>query len=107
MSFEMIDISMLFIAFLLGLVLSGFYFGLLWLTVRQLEHRQRPEVFLLLSLLLRLFLLLSCFYLILHYASWPPLLAALAGFMTLRVLLLHKFKAAGINKRTATDTEAT
>jgi F1F0 ATPase subunit 2 len=107
MGFEMIDKSMLVIAFLLGVVLSGVYFGLLWLTVRQLVHRTRPEAVLLLSLLLRLFLLLSSFYLILHYGNWLQLLSALAGFMTLRILLLRKFKPGSISKRIATDTEAT
>jgi F1F0 ATPase subunit 2 len=106
MEFEMVDKGMLFFAFLLGMILSGIYFGLLWLTVRQLVHRTRPEIVLLLSLLLRLFLLLSCFYLILHYGSWTQLLAALAGFITLRILLLRKFKPASMSQSIATDTEA-
>lgn len=102
--FDMIDNGRLFIAFVQGLILSGFYFGLLWLTVRQLVHRQRLEVFLLLSLL-RLFLLLGCFYWILHNGHWQQLLAALAGFITLRVLLLRKFRPVGIKQTMPTDTE--
>lgn len=102
-----LDIVALAISFVLGMVLSGLYFGTLWLTLRRLVNRPRPGLFLLLSLLLRLSLLLGCFYLILHTGHWQQLLAALIGFMTLRILLMRKIQAMNILKPVRTDTEIT
>jgi F1F0 ATPase subunit 2 len=102
-----ISIAALASSFVLGMVLSGLYFGTLWFTLRRLVNRPRPGLFLLLSLLLRLSLLLGCFYLILHTGHWQQLLAALAGFMTLRILLMRKIKAMNILKHVRTDTEMT
>lgn len=105
--FEMINITALIIAFILGTAVSAIYFGMLWLTVRRLVHHRRPALFLMLSLLLRMALLLSCFYLILSSGQWDRLVAALLGFIALRSLLLRKFGPVKITQRMQTDTKAT
>lgn len=105
--FEMIDVTALAIAFILGTALSGIYFGTLWLTVRRLVHNRQPAVFLMLSLLLRMSVILSCFYLILNGGHWDRLLAALLGFITLRSLLMRKFGPVKITQCMQTDTKTT
>lgn len=102
-----ISIGALTISFVLGLVLSGLYFGTLWLSLRRLVNCQRPELFLLLSLLFRMVFLLSSFYLILHVAHWQHLLAALAGFMFLRILLTRKIRTIKTAQSLPADTEIT
>lgn len=104
--FEMIDITALTIAFFLGTGLSGIYFGTLWLTVKRLVNHRRPALLLILSLLLRMALILSCFYLILNGGHWDRLLAALLGFIALRILLLRKFGPVKITQCMQTDSKA-
>lgn len=90
--FKMVDIGALAIALAWGTFLSGIYFGTLWLTLRRLTYSRRPAVLLMLSLLLRLALLLTGFYLILDGGHWGRLLAALIGFITVRTLLMRKLR---------------
>ncbi len=104
--FEMLDKSALAIALFLGAVLSGIYFGALWLTLRRLTHSRRPAVLLTLSLLVRLALLLTGFYLILVGGHWDRLLAALLGFITARTLLMRKLRPAANAPVTRSHTEA-
>jgi len=89
---EMVDIGALAVALFWGAVLSGIYFGALWLTLRRLTHSRRPAVLLMMSLLVRLTLVLTGFYLILDGAHWDRLLAALFGFITVRTLLMRKLR---------------
>ena len=88
--FEMADIGELAVALFLGAVLSGIYFGALWLTLRRVTHSRRPAMLLMLSLLVRLTLLLTGFYLILEGGHWDRLLAALIGFILVRILLTRR-----------------
>ena len=55
-------------------------------------HHERPKagLWLTISLVLRLLLLLVALYLILGDGQWRRLLAALAGFMTLRQLVIRR-----------------
>ncbi len=103
--FEMIDIGALAVATFLGAVLSGLYFGALWMTLRRLTHHRHPAVLLMLSLLLRLTLLLIGFYLILDRGHWDRLLAALIGFILVRILLTRMLGPVSASRVARSRTE--
>lgn len=72
-----------------GIVLGLFYFGGLWLTVRNLHLWRQPAVMSLLSFALRSSLALAGFWLLM--AGQPlRLLFCLAGFFTVRVILTQR-----------------
>lgn len=81
-------------ALLLGLGLSGIYFGGLWGTVRRLQGASRPKLLLLGSFLVRTALVLAGFYLLLRGldAQWEALGLALLGFLVGRWLLIRRWK---------------
>lgn len=84
--FEWASIGSLAGAFFLGMLLGAGYFAALWQTLRQLPHSRRPALLLMSSLLLRLALVLTAFYLILKFGQWDRLLTSLLGFILVRML---------------------
>jgi F1F0 ATPase subunit 2 len=102
---EVVNLGALAVALVSGMLLSGGYFGALWLTVRHLDNRQRPAVGLLISLLARLSLLLSGFYWILDGSHWGRILTALMGFIAVRILLMRKLRPAVNTPVAATHTK--
>lgn len=103
--FEIDGIAAFIIALLLGAVLSGIYFGAMWLTLRSLSYSRQPALLLTLSLLVRLTLLFVSFYWILGDAHWDRLLAALFGFVMVRTLMLQTLKPNANERVTASRTE--
>jgi F1F0 ATPase subunit 2 len=93
------DWLFLLLMFLSGVLLGITYLAALWLTVQHLQHGRRPALWLITSLLLRMLLLVAAFYLILGNGHWQHLLAALAGFMTLRILTIHTVRRQGLNTK--------
>jgi F1F0 ATPase subunit 2 len=85
----------LLIPFLLGILLGVLYLAGLWLTVRRLPRVRRPALLLLASTTLRITLLLAGFWYILGGREWGRLLAALAGFVTVRTLTLGQVRRNG------------
>ena len=81
----------LFLAFVAGIVVGLFYFGGLWLTVQRLPQTRRPAVLSLVSLFIRLSLTLAVFYLVMA-GRWERLLACLAGFLLMRLLLVRRWR---------------
>ena len=82
------------IAFLTGIGLGTFYFGGLWLTVRQLPSSQHPYLLILSSFLLRIGISLIVFYLIIRY-NWEgqsliSLLICVLGFLLIRTLAIRR-----------------
>ena len=73
--------------FLLGLV----FFGGLWWTVQRITGNTRPAPLLIASFLVRTAALLAGFYLLLT-AGWQYLLAAMAGFLLARAVLIRRYK---------------
>lgn len=73
---------------LAGAALSVLHFGGLWLTVQVLPTAQRPGLMIMGSVVARLGVSLMGFYLVLHF-GWESLVASLAGFLTLRFVLLQ------------------
>lgn len=70
-----------------GVGLGALYFGGLWMTVRALPHSGRPVVLIAGSFLARMALIAGGFYPILG-AGWDRLLACLAGFVLVRLVIV-------------------
>ncbi len=78
-------LSMLLVA-ALGFLLGLIFFGGLWWTIRRMLHSPRPALWMLGSLLLRLGIVSSGFWLIAGH-DWKRMLASLAGFLIARFVL--------------------
>ncbi|HKL25314.1 MAG TPA: ATP synthase subunit I [Desulfuromonadales bacterium] len=78
----------LMIALLAGSAIGFFYFGGLWLTVQRIPSSSRPQLLLVGSFFLRLFLSLAAFYLLVPW-GWPAMAAALAGLIMIRQILIR------------------
>jgi F1F0 ATPase subunit 2 len=76
-------------AFVAGLGLGLFYFGGLWLTVRQVPTRRWPGLWVLASFVGRTVLCLVGFYLVMG-GQWEPLVACLVGFLLVRTWLVRR-----------------
>ena len=80
------DALSLLVAFLAGIGLGSFYFGALWLTVRQLPTTRRPFSLSFFSFVVRLAVTLFGFYLAMG-GHWERLLVCLLGFVGMRNVL--------------------
>ena len=89
----MTQIWPLLLAVVVGLALGFVYFGGLWLTVQHLPQSRRPAVLSLVSLMIRLGLTLAVFYLVMA-GRWERLLACLAGFLLMRLVLVRYWRPA-------------
>ena len=80
--------------FMFGFVLSGLYFGGLWITVQRIQDVQHPARLLVISFLVRAALVLSGFYLLLRWipARWELIGGALLGFLVGRGLLIRRWR---------------
>ena len=74
-----------------GMVLGFFYFGSLWLILRRISQLRHPEVWVALSLVVRLLAVLFVMYL-LFADSWQQLLSTVVGMLVSRGLLVHRIK---------------
>ncbi len=79
------DLVTLSLAGVAGGVLGGIFFATLWWTVRMGAASQRPGLWFFGSLLLRMGITLSGFYLV-GAGDWQRLLACLFGFVIARFL---------------------
>ncbi len=76
------------IALLGGLIIGVFFFSGLWITIRRVEHMQRPGIILFASSMTRLVVALAGFYL-LAWGRWERLLIAVIGFMLARMVMIR------------------
>lgn len=74
-----------------GMGLGLFYYGGLWLILRGLPQLKHPEIWVSLSLMLRLFAVLLVMYL-LFADSWQQLLSAVLGMLIGRIVLVQRIK---------------
>jgi F1F0 ATPase subunit 2 len=77
------------VAFAAGIGVGLFYFGGLWLTVRQLHRIRRPGLLILTSLAIRLSLSMAAFTLVMA-GHWERLLVCVAGFLLMRTILVRR-----------------
>ena len=80
------EIQIAILAWLAGLLLGAFFFGGLWLTVRKCVSAQRPVLWLLPSLVLRMSITLAGFYFISN-GHWQRLIVCLLGFVMARLVV--------------------
>jgi len=83
------DILWLTFMFLVGGALALVWLAFLWANVQSLVHKEKRGLPLLAGALLRLLLVAAGFYLVISVSrSWTYLLAALAGFILIRFVVL-------------------
>jgi F1F0 ATPase subunit 2 len=80
----------LFVVFAAGMALGGFYFSVLWQTVRRLPEASSPARLVLSSLLLRMGVILPAFYLLMA-GRWERIVVALGGFVVMREILTRRW----------------
>ena len=85
----MISMLQLWLGCLCGALLGLGYFGGLWWTVCRLPHTRHVWRTYFGSLILRLALILTSFYLVLTLYGWKPLAATLLGFVISRLVLIQ------------------
>ncbi len=83
-------IESIVIALLVGTALGVFYFYGLWWTVRRLNSHH-AAIWLPVSFLVRGAVVVGGFYLVMD-GRWEPLLAALAGFIAARIVVISRLK---------------
>ncbi|MHC1698064.1 MAG: ATP synthase subunit I [Geobacteraceae bacterium] len=83
MTFYAINLSLAAVA---GLALGLFYFGGLWLTVRKIPGSGNPGILMLGSFVVRLLVTLCGMYLVMD-GTWERLVACLAGFLLMRIVM--------------------
>lgn len=81
--------------FLYGALGGALYLYGLWLTVQRVRHGGYSAVWLLASGVARVVFLLFFLYCILGGGHWQHLLAALGGFITLRILVTRTIRQTG------------
>jgi F1F0 ATPase subunit 2 len=92
-------------AALIGAALGLFYFGALWLTVRTISAKQHPILLTMGSLLGRLAVAVVTFVLIARWGGWIAVLAGLAGFILIRVVLVRRWGLPFQQKRVPQESE--
>jgi F1F0 ATPase subunit 2 len=92
------------LAWLAGLLLGGIFFGGLWWTVRKSVSSQRPALWLLPSLLLRMSITLAGFYFV-SDGHWQRWLLCLLGFIMARLIATRLTRMSGEDQtRSVTET---
>ena len=71
-----------------GMLLGAIYLAVLWLSVRGLVQVRHPGLLMVASYMLRMLLLIGGLYL-LGDGQWQSFVAALAGFILVRTLILR------------------
>lgn len=100
------DVLGLFTAVVAGAALGALYLLGLWYTVRQQPRLRHPGVWLLLSIVGRMALLLSAFYLVMA-GSPLRLLACVVGFYVTRIAMTRRYgPRAALAGRSAGGREA-
>ena len=78
----------LVVSLLVGVLLGGFYFGGLWLTVRRLPDSATAGLWLLGSFVLRTAVVLFGFFVV-SDGRWERIVACLVGFLLARTVILR------------------
>jgi F1F0 ATPase subunit 2 len=88
----MYDPAGIILSVLAGLGLGLVHFGLLWITVLRVPVTGRPGLLMSASYVVRLAIVVGVMYLIAREGNWVRVLAALAGFLAGRYLLVRRLK---------------
>ena len=101
----MSEIPVLALALLAGALLGAFFFGGLWWTVHKGVTSERPALWFLGSLLLRIGLILAGFYFVAQ-GHWSRLVVCLLGFLIARVIVVKRLARAPTEEPTPLEQEA-
>lgn len=81
--------QILLLSFALGSAVAAGFFATLWLTARRLPAAHRPALLMFGGLAARMALAIGAFGAIASFGRWEPLIAALGGFVAVRVLAVR------------------
>lgn len=81
--------QILILSFAAGSAVAAGFFATLWLTARRLPGARRPTLLMLGGLAARMALAVGAFGAIAGFGRWEPLVAALGGFMAVRLLAVR------------------
>jgi len=84
----MTDFYALVSSFVVGMGISVFYLGGLWLTARQIPRSDNPHLLMVVSFVGRIGLTVLAFFLVAN-GQWQRLLACFLGFFLLRAVLMR------------------
>lgn len=73
-----------------GLALGVFYFGVLWWMTRRLPHTRWPTFLTVVALIVRFSVAIYVIAILAIHWSWPAVVAALAGFVVARTVLVRR-----------------
>lgn len=85
----MLNTIHILLAVVLGSILAIFYFGGLWWTIRRLPIASHPAALYFASLLMRLVIVMTVFFIVISYSDWPSLTACLVGFLSTRLAVIR------------------
>lgn len=102
------DVVGTLLSFLIGLGLGFFYVGTLWLTVRALPSLRYPAAWTFFSFLVRIAVVLVVFVSVTQGGPYR-MLAVLAGFVILRVVLVRAWggRSKSLAERTGSGSSST
>jgi F1F0 ATPase subunit 2 len=82
-----------------GMLLGSFFFGSLWITVRQLPTTAWPIRLIVGSYVSRMAIAFLGFYLIMQ-GDWKRAIAGLVGFIVMRYILIRRFQSPSLPRLT-------
>lgn len=88
-----VGIGQMALALAAGTAMAAFYFGGLWLTVRRIAARRRPMLLVFGSFIVRGAVVVAGMVWIARM-HWQLLLAAMAGFVLVRVIMTRRLRPA-------------
>jgi len=100
----MSDLIALALAVFAGALLGVFFFGGLWWTVQKGVTSERPALWFLGSLLLRIAVILVGFYFV-SQGDWSRLVACLLGFVVARILVVKRLTRRPAEEQTQREKE--
>ena len=86
------ELFILILSLVAGILLGIFYFGGLWLTVKNLPPSRNPYVLTLGSFFGRTVISLIGFYIVARGGHWERLLVCLAGFISMKIFLVYRLR---------------
>jgi F1F0 ATPase subunit 2 len=75
-----------------GILLGTFYFGGLWLTLKNLPVSRNPYILTLGSFFVRTIITLFGLYLVAKGGNWERLLVCLSGFIFMKIFLVYRLR---------------
>jgi len=100
------DILALAVAFFAGVLLGALFFGGLWWTVQKGVRSERPALWFLGSLLLRIGMILAGFCFV-SQGHWSRLVVCLLGFLIARVIVVKRLTRTPPEEQTPMKKEIT